>query len=123
MHASDSWFFISQGCGPDLVLLHGLGASSFSWRHNRAPLSRHFRVITPDLPGHGRSPAPPEADYRLEALVRGVLDFLDWQGLDTVPVEKIQDALEEALGPVIRVQGRRGAAVAGQVRGNYPEVA
>ena len=66
------------------MLLHGLGASSFSWRHNRAALSRHFRVITPDLPGHGRSPAPLDADYRTEALVRGVADFLDWQGLDTV---------------------------------------
>jgi len=65
------------------VLLHGLGASSFSWRHNRAALSRHFRVLTPDLPGHGRSPAPLHADYRAEALVRGLLDFLDWHGLET----------------------------------------
>jgi pimeloyl-ACP methyl ester carboxylesterase len=83
IHPRD-WYVETCGQGPDLVLLHGLGASSFSWRHNRAQLSRHFRVITPDLPGHGRSPAPLEADYRLEALVQGVLDFLDWQGLDTV---------------------------------------
>ena len=41
-------------------------------------------MITPDLPGHGLSPAPLDADYRTEALVRGVADFLDWQGLDTV---------------------------------------
>jgi len=83
IHPRD-WYVETAGQGPDLVLLHGLGASSFSWRHNRAPLSRHFRVITPDLPGHGRSPAPLDADYRAEALVRGVIDFLDWQGLDTV---------------------------------------
>ena len=83
IHPRD-WYVEIAGQGPDLVLLHGLGASSFSWRHNRALLSRHFRVITPDLPGHGRSPAPLDADYRAEALVRGVVDFLDWQGLDTV---------------------------------------
>ena len=83
IHPRD-WYVEIAGQGPDLVLLHGLGASSFSWRHNRAPLSRHFRVITPDLPGHGRSPAPLDADYRAEALVRGVVDFLDWQGLETV---------------------------------------
>jgi len=65
------------------VLLHGLGASSFSWRHNRAALARGFRVITPDLPGHGRSPAPLDADYRVEALVQGVLDFLDWHRIET----------------------------------------
>jgi len=83
IHPRD-WYVEIEGQGPGLVLLHGLGASSFSWRHNRAPLSRHFRVITPDLPGHGRSPAPLDADYRAEALVRGVVDFLDWQGLDTI---------------------------------------
>ena len=66
IHPRD-WYVEIEGQGPDLVLLHGLGASSFSWRHNRAPLSRHFRVITPDLPGHGRSPAPLEADYRAGA--------------------------------------------------------
>jgi pimeloyl-ACP methyl ester carboxylesterase len=83
IHPRD-WYVEIEGHGPDLVLLHGLGASSFSWRHNRAHLSRHFRVITPDLPGHGRSPAPPRGDYHTEALVRGVQDFLDWQGLETV---------------------------------------
>ena len=62
IHPRD-WYVEIAGQGPDLVLLHGLGASSFSWRHNRAHLSRHFRVITPDLPGHGRSPAPPGGDY------------------------------------------------------------
>jgi pimeloyl-ACP methyl ester carboxylesterase len=83
IHPRD-WYVDISGQGPDLVLLHGLGASSFSWRHNRAPLARHFRVITPDLPGHGRSPAPLAADYRPEALVRGLLNWLDWLGLDTV---------------------------------------
>jgi len=83
IHPRD-WYVEIAGQGPDLVLLHGLGASSFSWRHNRTRLSRHFRVITPDLPGHGRSPAPLDADYRTEALVRGLADFLDWHGLETV---------------------------------------
>jgi pimeloyl-ACP methyl ester carboxylesterase len=82
IHPRD-WYVEIQGQGPNLVLLHGLGASSFSWRHNRAALARHFRVITPDLPGHGRTPAPPRGDYRAEALVRGVLDLLDWHGLET----------------------------------------
>jgi pimeloyl-ACP methyl ester carboxylesterase len=81
MPASDSWFFLGQGQGPDLVLLHGLGASSFSWRHNLEPLSRDFRVWAPDLPPHGRSPAHPGADYRFEALAQGVIGFLDRHGI------------------------------------------
>jgi len=75
--APSSWHFEERGQGPPLLLLHGLGASSFSWRHNLAPLARHFRVIAPDLPPHGRSPASLEADYTLEALAAAVLGFLD----------------------------------------------
>lgn len=38
---------------PDLLLLHGAGASTHSWRDLMQPLAQHFRVIVPDLPGHG----------------------------------------------------------------------
>jgi pimeloyl-ACP methyl ester carboxylesterase len=80
------WAFSAQGRGPDLLLLHGFGASSFSWRDNVEVLSRHFRVWTLDLPGHGSSPAPLTADYRPEALAQGVSDFLDRRGLAKVAV-------------------------------------
>ena len=76
------WYFESQGHkGPTLLLLHGLGASSFSWRHNLTPLARHFQVLSVDLPGHGRSPAPLSADYHQEALARGIMDFLQRRGI------------------------------------------
>lgn len=76
----EAWHYEEQGQGPNLLLLHGLGASSFSWRDNLGALSRHFRVIAPDIPPHGRSPAPLDGDYRLEALTQGVLDFMDRRG-------------------------------------------
>ncbi len=79
--ASSSWHFVEAGSGPPLLLLHGLGASGFSWRENIGPLSRGFRVVAPDLPPHGRSPAPPGGDYRLETLAQGVVDFLDRRGI------------------------------------------
>lgn len=77
----NSWHFTEQGDGPPLLLLHGLGASNFSWRDNIGALSRLFRVLAPDLPGHGCSPAPLDGDYRLEALVQGVVGFMDWRGI------------------------------------------
>jgi pimeloyl-ACP methyl ester carboxylesterase len=80
------WHFEESGQGAGLLLLHGFGASSFSWRHNLGPLGRHFRVVAPDLPGHGRSPASLEADYRLEALTEGIVAFLDRRGLSQVAV-------------------------------------
>jgi 3-oxoadipate enol-lactonase len=42
--------------GPPLVLLHGLGSSSTDWRYQRSALGAAYRVIVPDLRGHGRSP-------------------------------------------------------------------
>jgi 3-oxoadipate enol-lactonase len=42
---------------PTIVLLHGLGVSAeLNWFTSIPALSRHFRVVAPDLPGHGRSP-------------------------------------------------------------------
>ena len=78
----NDWHFIDRGRGPNLVLLHGLGASSFSWRHNLGPLARHFRVLAPDLPPHGRSPAPLDGDYTVAGQLRAILEFLDRRGIE-----------------------------------------
>lgn len=41
--------------GAVVLLLHGLGSSSASWRHLAPVLGRHFRCIAPDARGHGGS--------------------------------------------------------------------
>ena len=46
------------GGGPPLVLLHGGYGSWMHWIRNVLPLSRQFRVIAPDLPGHGQEFIP-----------------------------------------------------------------
>lgn len=50
---------------PPMVLLHGLGASAERWEFVIPRLSRHFRVIVPDLIGFGQSDKP-VADYTPE---------------------------------------------------------
>lgn len=50
-----------RGRGPDLVLLHGWGLNLRVWDGLTRELSKSFRVITVDLPGHGRSPWNPKA--------------------------------------------------------------
>ncbi len=77
MSSPGRWFFLEQGAGPPLLLLHGLGASSFSWRHNLTPLSQHFRVLTLDLPAHGRTPATAVPDFRLETLTQAICQLLE----------------------------------------------
>jgi pimeloyl-ACP methyl ester carboxylesterase/putative sterol carrier protein len=48
----------SVGEGPPVVLLHGLGATRLSWMPLLQPLADRYRVLAPDLPGHGESSKP-----------------------------------------------------------------
>ncbi len=41
---------------PPLVLIHGLGSAATAFKSILAELSKNFRVINVDLPGHGQSP-------------------------------------------------------------------
>lgn len=55
------------GEGPPLVLLHGFGATLFTWRFLVEPLAASHRVICVDLLGFGASPKPRDADYSVRA--------------------------------------------------------
>jgi haloalkane dehalogenase len=70
--------FVDAGAGFPLVLVHGSPTSSFLFRHQIAALLGKFRIIAPDLPGFGRSDAPPGgAGLEQQASVlRGLLDHL-----------------------------------------------
>lgn len=48
-----AWHVQRCGQGPTLLLLHGTGASTHSWRALMPKLAEHFHVVAPDLPGHG----------------------------------------------------------------------
>lgn len=48
---------IVAGSGPRLILLHGVGLRAEAWAPVIDALAPQFRVIAPDLPGHGESPA------------------------------------------------------------------
>ena len=47
------WHVQQTGDGPKLLLVHGTGASTHSWRDLMRPLGAHFTVLAADLPGHG----------------------------------------------------------------------
>jgi len=65
-----------EGAGEVLLLIHGMGGSSHSWREVLPELSRRYRVIAPDLLGHGESAAP-RGDYSLGAFAVWLRDLLD----------------------------------------------
>jgi haloacetate dehalogenase len=47
------------GEGPPLLLLHGFPQTRAAWHCVAPALARRFTVVVPDLPGYGRSGAPP----------------------------------------------------------------
>lgn len=66
----------STGKGDPVLLIHGFGASSYSWRHIIAPLARKYRVITVDLKGFGESPKPRDDLYSVYEQARLVRNFI-----------------------------------------------
>jgi pimeloyl-ACP methyl ester carboxylesterase len=73
------------GAGEVVVLVHGLGGSSSSWAEVMQNLSRKYRVIAPDLLGHGQSDKP-RGDYSPALFARLLRDLLDALGIDKVTV-------------------------------------
>jgi magnesium chelatase accessory protein len=49
------WHVQVVGEGPTVLLLHGAGASTHTWRQLAPLLSRDYRLVMPDLPGQGFS--------------------------------------------------------------------
>lgn len=63
------------GRGRPLLLLHGATGSWTHWIRNVAVLAERFRVLAPDLPGHGDSdppPDPPTADTVADVVSAGL---------------------------------------------------
>ena len=52
------WHVQQMGSGPVLLLVHGTGAATHSWRDLAPLLARDFTVMAPDLPGHGFTSTP-----------------------------------------------------------------
>ncbi|MGF6478327.1 alpha/beta fold hydrolase [Paraburkholderia sp. JPY419] len=47
--------YLEQGSGEPLVLIHGVGMQALAWYPQIEGLSSGLRVISVDMPGHGRS--------------------------------------------------------------------
>lgn len=68
--------YSERGQGSPVVFLHGYPLNREIWREQLQSLSDHYRVITPDLRGHGQSPVP-DGVYEMESLARDVFTLLD----------------------------------------------
>jgi magnesium chelatase accessory protein len=61
---------------PAIVLVHGTGAATHSWRGLMPRLAERFRVVAPDLPGHGFSDPLPQGRLSLPGMAGALGDLL-----------------------------------------------
>ena len=92
------------GNGIPLIILHGLLGSSGNWRVIAKNLSGQFRVITMDLPNHGKSPHTADAD--LGATCDSVVETMRSAGIEKAYI----------LGHSM------GGKIAMQLSSDYPEI-
>ena len=86
-----------QGDGETLLLVHGVTGNSATWRELLPRLAGDFRVITPDLLGHGESDKP-HSDYSLGGLASWLRDFMDAMQISRATV------VGQSLGGAIAMQ-------------------
>jgi pimeloyl-ACP methyl ester carboxylesterase len=67
---------LTAGSGPALLLLHGTGGHLETYQKNVTELSAHFRVIVPDMIGHGYTDRP-DVDYTLDDYADHLFALLD----------------------------------------------
>lgn len=93
------WHVQRMGEGPPLLLLHGTGASTHSWRGMMPLLAEHFAVLACDLPGHGFTKGRLSGGPTLKAVARAVAGLL----------------AEMAVAPVVLAGHSAGTAIALQM--------
>ena len=76
-----TWTYLEGGEGYPVIMLHGFGLFKDFWGDLPISLTKHYRVIIPDLPGFGEN-SPIIADtYNLSNQAMWVKEFADKIGL------------------------------------------
>lgn len=98
------WHVQVLGAGPVLILLHGTGAATHSWRDLAPLLAERFTVVAPDLPGHGFTTGRPVGGLAMPAMARAVGDLLGTLGLS--PELVVGHSAGAAIGVRMVLDGR-----------------
>lgn len=102
------WHVQIMGNGPPLLLLHGTGAATHSWRGLAPLLAQHFTIIAPDLPGHGFTKGRPYGGLTMPAVAHAVGDLL--RSLDLSPRLIVGHSAGAAIGLRMAVDGEADPA-------------
>ncbi len=65
-----------------VVLLHGFPFNNTMWNHQKNTVGGVYRMIAPDLRGHGGSIAPDEPVYSVDAMADDVVETIESIGIE-----------------------------------------
>lgn len=88
---------LEEGSGPPVLLLHGLGGDHTVWNAQFRALAERYRVLAPDLRGHGRSACPEGSSLGFDEIVADLRALLDARGLPSAHVAGISAGAFVAL--------------------------
>lgn len=74
-------YYEVHGEGTPLVLIHGIGACHRLWKPQIEPFSKHMKVVTYDVRGHGRSSGSDER-YSIRLFASDLKALLDVLGIE-----------------------------------------
>ena len=103
-------YFDDRGDGEPLVLLHGGMGIGSDWRHVFPSDPAGYRVIVPDLRGHGRSPNP-DRPFTFRQCAEDVLALLDHLGVGRAKAIGISLGAKTLLHMATRQPSRLDAMV------------
>jgi magnesium chelatase accessory protein len=89
---------------PSLLLLHGTGAATHSWRGLAPRLADRFRVLAPDLPGHGFTDLPAQRGLSLPGMAAALGALL--QAIGAAPDLVVGHSAGAAIGARMVLDGR-----------------
>ena len=94
------WHVQIAGSGPVLVLLHGAGASTHTWRDLLPALSADFTVVCPDLPDMYRFELPAGVSFQVALTYDHKADS-GWLALEVMDAAgEVLDAVTSSTSPV-----------------------
>jgi len=71
-------YYETDGNGEPLVVLHGFSGSGADWAAHLPTFTPHFRVVTVDLPGHGKTDSPTDlSHYSIENTASGLISLFE----------------------------------------------
>ena len=107
-------YYEEYGSGKPLILLHGGTQTSAGWHEDVPYFAEHFRLITPDSRGHGRTDNP-EGELSYRRMAADIVAFIQALGLVKPFILGYSDGGQTTLEIGMRYPGIASALIAGGV--------